>query len=469
MAVLSFEINGQTVAAESGAPHGTLLSWLRSQGFTGAKEGCAEGECGACAVALLSPDARGRLHYQPVNSCLLPLSEVHGRRVVTVEGIASKQGTLHPVQQAMVEGGGSQCGYCTPGFVVSLFCEYYRPGRAGYDPESISGNLCRCTGYRPIVEVAQAMPSPAAEDPWLEPLSAAPEPLAGLNGEGYARPTSLDELLALRAADPQAVLIAGGTDLMAVANQRFARFPSLISVTAVAELRRLEWQESELVIGAATLLSHVERLLEEEPREPVGVLTELLPLFSSRLIRNRATLGGSLVTASPIGDSAPALLALGASVLLASRAGQRRVKLSEFFTGYRRTVLSPSEVVVSVHVPRPLPRVQRFYKVSKRVLDDISTVAAGFGLDLTPEGNVARLTIGLGGVAATPLFAESLQSIAQGKPWNEQTLQLLLEQCEALGTPMSDHRGSAEYRRKMIGGLVARFFYETTRAAEAAQ
>lgn len=468
---IRFVLNGSPVEVADAAPHVTLLQWLRASGFRGTKEGCAEGECGACAVALWTsaPDETAS-HYEPVNSCLLPLAAVAGREVVTVEGVAPSRTELHPVQEAMIAAGGSQCGYCTPGFVVSLFCEYYRRDRVGFDPESISGNLCRCTGYRPIADVARGLPAPAADDPRLVQLGRRASPPAPCRDVGarYARPSSLPETWDLLAVQPEMKLIAGGTDLLVYANQRHERWEQLLSLEAVAELQELSLTPEELVLGAAVPLSGVEKFLSGA-QVGAGTLEQLLPLFSSRLIRNRATLGGNLATASPIGDSAPALLALDARVELVSQEGTRVLPLAAFFQGYRRTVLAPGELIRAVRVPRPAPAFQRFYKVSKRTMDDISTVAAAFSLSLSDVGRVVRLGAGFGGVAATPLAAPSLSQLAQGREWNEETLEVLVSETERLGTPQTDFRGSAAYRRALLATLLRKFFYESTSRAEAAE
>jgi xanthine dehydrogenase small subunit len=476
---VSFVLNGDPVQVAEVDPHVTLLSWLRASGRTGSKEGCAEGECGACAVAVLRPAAGGRARFEPVNACLLPLPSLHGHRVITVEGVAPPPPSaaadlpprLHPVQEAMVRHGGSQCGYCTPGFVMSLFCEYYRPGRVAheYDPEAISGNLCRCTGYRPIIDAARGLPVPAPDqhdDPHLAVLREAPPPPGALDHHGagrrFLRPPDLATVLAVLAGDPGATPIAGGTDLMVYANQRHQRFATLVSLESVAELRRFEVGPAEVVLGAGLPLAEIEDRLRAQHGGLVPLLEQLWPLFSSRLIRNRATLGGNLATASPIGDAAPALLALDAELLVASAAaGTRRLPLAQLFTGYRQTALGPGEIIVSVHLPRPLPGIQRFYKVSKRPLDDISTVAGAFALDLTADGRVARLRVGYGGVAATPVRATAVEARAAGKPWTRTTLAEALEGAATVGTPIDDHRGSAAYRRAMVGTLLERFFAET--------
>ncbi len=460
---IRFVLNGGPIEVSEAPLHLTLLQWLRANGYAGSKEGCAEGECGACAVALVTgePNQSG-CRFEPINSCLLPLHAVHGRHVVTVEGVAPSAEQLHPVQQAMVAHGGSQCGYCTPGFVVSLFCEYYRTGRTEFDPESISGNLCRCTGYRPILDVGRQMPAPDAGDERLVQLKRSHPALPPVadGRSGFYRPTTLAEVWDIFQSRPDAVAIGGGTDLMVYANQRYRRWSALVSLEAVAELQEMSATPDEVILGAGVPLSSVERWVSHNAPDLTS-LEALFPLFSSRLIKNRATLGGNLATASPIGDWAPVLLALGASLLLASRAGLRRVPLAEFFSGYRRTALDPHELIRAVSIPRPVPPLQRFYKVSKRVLDDISTVAAAFALSLDAHGVVRRLGIAFGGVAATPLAAPSLESLALGKPWSEATLALLLAEAQRLGTPQDDFRGSAEYRRAMVGKLIEKFFWET--------
>jgi xanthine dehydrogenase small subunit len=247
------------------------------------------------------------------------------------------------------------------------------------------------------------------------------------------------------------------------------RYPALVSLAAVAELQRIEWRPRELVLGAGVSLSHVERELEGEHGAELGLLRQLLPLFSSRLIRNRATLGGNLATASPIGDSPPVLLALGAEVTLTSASGRRRLPLAEFFAGYRETALAPGELIESIHVPLPLPRLQRFYKVSKRVMDDISSVAAAFALDVDASGRVESLRVAYGGIAAVPLRAFELERLAAGRTWSAETIEELVGAARQLGTPLSDHRASAAYRRAMIGSLIERFHAETSGPAAAAK
>jgi len=352
---------------------------------------------------------------------------------------------------------------------MSLFCEYYRPGRTAYDPECIAGNLCRCTGYRPIADVARTLPHPDANDRWLDVL--AETDLGGAGGAQrnprFARPTSLEGLFQAFADYPGARVIAGGTDLMVSANRRQERWPALIAVDAVAELQQFTWKDDEIVLGAGLSLASIDELVGRDHRGELALLEEVFPLFSSRLIRHRATLGGNLANASPVGDASPALLALGASLMLSSLRGERQVALGDFFAGYRRTVLEPGEIIVAIRVPRPLPRWQRFYKVSKRVQDDISTVAAGFALDLDGD-RVARLRVAYGGVAATPLCAVAVERCAIGRRWDESTLRDLVGALDGVGTPQSDLRGSAAYRGAIMRKLLERFFVETRVSSDGA-
>lgn len=454
----SFLLNGQRVQVGAQDAHLSLLQFLRERGLTGTKEGCAEGECGACAVVLLRRDARGLLRYEPVNSCLLLTGSVVDHEVLTVEGVADA-GRLHPVQSAMVELGGSQCGYCTPGFVMSLFAEYYRPDRVGYDPEAISGNLCRCTGYRPIRAVAEALGTPDREDPRQRRLQLAPPALGSVSLEGarsFHRPCSLDEVFAMLERRPDIAITSGGSDLVVEMNQRHRRFDAVLSLENVTELRGMAWTADSLRIGASNTLTELEPVIAGK----VPILEQMLPLFSSRLVRNRATLGGNLGTASPIGDSPPALLALDASLELVSAAATRRVPLADFFLGYRKTALAPGELIAAVLIPLPLPEVQRFYKVSKRVLDDISTVAAGFSLRRGTDGRVESARLAYGGVAATPVRAHAAEDALVGHPFDDEAEARVRPLLEGAFAPLDDHRGSANYRRAMVVELFSKFRFD---------
>ncbi|XLE20860.1 FAD binding domain-containing protein (plasmid) [Deinococcus radiomollis] len=459
-------LNGQPRSIPDVLPHTTLLNWLRSQGLTGSKEGCAEGECGACAVLLSRPTAEGGTRLESVNGCLLMLAGLNGQEVRTVEGLGSVA-ALHPVQHELAVRGGSQCGYCTPGFVVSMAAEYYRPERQagehgnGFELEAIHGNLCRCTGYRPIRDAAQALGQPAEGDTLAESLkqpSPLPRPLALTTPSGeFHRPSTLAEALHLLGEHPDARILAGGTDWGVDVNLKHARAAVTVAVEHLPELNTLVWTPDYLELGAGLSLSELERRLAGQ----VPLLHEWFPQFASRLIRNRATLGGNLGTASPIGDSPPVLLALDARVILVSGEGEREVPLSEYFTGYRQTVRSLAELIRAVRIPLPLAPVSGFYKIAKRPLDDISSVAVGIALSLE-GGVVSSVRIGLGGVAATPIRALKTEAALIGQPWTSAVVRLAARVLKAEGTPLDDHRASGAYRAAMLEQTLLKFFHEQT-------
>ena len=312
--MFEFVLNGQVVRVPGASADMTLLDYLRSRGLTGAKEGCAEGECGACAVVMRCgrPSEAGS-EYRAVNSCLMLLPMAAGREIDTVESLAD-DGRLAPAQQALAAAGGSQCGYCTPGFVMSLMAEYYRPGRVGTcDPSALDGNLCRCTGYRPIADAARSL-GPAPPDRFSARLEQSVPPLEQVVVDGFSRPTSVEACVALLREDPTATLVAGGTDLVVERNLRQRRWPHLVSVEAIEELHTLSDTPDCVRIGAARPLADLLRGWSDAP----DAVREWVTLFASPLIRHRATLGGNLATASPIGDGAPLLLALDASIEIAS-------------------------------------------------------------------------------------------------------------------------------------------------------
>lgn len=462
-----FTLNGERVTVDAEAPTTTLLDWLRRTGRTGTKCGCAEGDCGACSVAIVDRDAVGQATYRAINSCIALLPMFADREVVTAEGLA--RGTqLHPVQAAMVEHYGSQCGYCTPGFVVSLFEGYYRGALS--DPrqanDQLCGNLCRCTGYRPIRDAAAvAATARTKSDPAADPFAArlaqpvsTPSSLAYTGDEQrFFRPTTLAELLELRHRWPEAALVAGATEIGVELNKKFKRFPTLISTEGVPELTRIERTASGWRIGAAATLTSVEEALGDE----FPSLAQMIRVFASRQIRNRATFGGNLVTASPIGDSAPVLLTLDASVVLVSPSGERTVPLAEFFVAYRKTQLRSDEVMREVLLPKPtltegLTRRVHFEKVSHRRELDISIVAGAFCLEVDAKGVVWHARIAYGGVAAMPLRAVRAEAALRGQP-----LAFAIPQISALlreeFTPIDDVRGSSAYRRGLIVSLWEKF------------
>ena len=466
-------VNGEPRALEGVPLHTNALDFLRSHGLTGAKEGCAEGECGACSVLVArpAPDGSGATEWTAINSCLATAAPLDGQEVVTSEGLGSRD-DLHPVQHEMAVRGGSQCGYCTPGFICSMAAEFYRSGRAatngtgphdeyegenGFDLHAISGNLCRCTGYRPIKDAAFALAFPAADDALAaRRTSPAPDaqPTRLDDGEArFVRPASLAEAFTAMADEPDAVIVAGSTDWGVEVNLKGRRARVVLAVDRLEELRGWSVDEAELRIGAALTLTEIERRLAGR----LPLLAALLPQFASPLIRNGATLGGNLGTGSPIGDTPPVLLALEASLVLASVEGERTVPLADYFTGYRQSVRGQHELITEVVVPLPASPVTAFHKIAKRPFDDISSVALGFALDVV-DGVVAKARIGLGGVAATPVRALATEAALEGRPWDAATVAAASDVLAAEGTPISDQRASAAYRTAMLGQALRKLF-----------
>lgn len=469
-------VNGERMPLRASA-HTTALEWLREEGLTGCKEGCAEGECGACAVLVAQSDGRGGTMWTNVNACLIPVASLNGQEVVTAEGLGGPDNP-HPVQEEMATAAGSQCGYCTPGFVSSMAAEYYRPDREpgaadpehgpnGFDLHALSGNLCRCTGYRPIRDAAYSLGMPEVADPLASRrLRPAPEAVAtDITAEDgrFVRPATLADAVSLLAEHPEAVVVAGSTDWGVDVNIKGRRTPLAVAVERLPELRTLEYGTDAVEIGAGISLSEAEFFLAGR----IPLLAELFPQFASRLIRNRATIGGNLGTGSPIGDTPPALLALDASVVLSGPGGDREVKLEEYFTGYRQTVKQPGELIRSIRIPLPVARLTAFHKIAKRRFDDISSVAVAFALDVV-DGQVAAAKIGLGGVAATPLRARDTERLLIGSPWNSDTANAAADSLGREGTPMADHRASAEYRATMLSQAMLKFYAQSIENVEVA-
>jgi xanthine dehydrogenase molybdopterin binding subunit/xanthine dehydrogenase small subunit len=474
-------VNGRVVRVEGVGPTTTLLDWLRGSGRTGSKCGCAEGDCGACTVALVDRDSGGKPAYRAINSCIALLPMFAGREIVTVEGLAQPAGPsgdkLHPVQGCMVDNYGSQCGYCTPGFVVSLFEAYYRGDcrTTAQINDQLCGNLCRCTGYRPIRDAALAAlkmrdsasvggtrPEAALHpDPFATRLQSPVAPPAELayavGSEFFFRPTSLAGLFALKEEHPEALLVAGATEIGVELNKKFKKFPRLISVEGVLELTHITPGESGWRIGAGATLTAIEEQLGVE----FPPLAKMLRQFAARQIRNRATLGGNLATASPIGDSAPVLLSFDAELVLASATGDRVVPLAEFFTGYRQTALRPGEIIREILLPRlaaaaGLKRRTDFIKVSHRQELDISVVAAAFCLDCDAAGVVRKARLAYGGVAERPRRALKAEAALTGRTLAE-TAGEVAEILRSEFTPIDDVRSGVAYRRGLVVSMWEKF------------
>ncbi|PVY92241.1 xanthine dehydrogenase small subunit [Acidovorax sp. 99] len=480
---LQFLRRGQPVALGNVPPDRTLLEVLREDlGNTGTKEGCGEGDCGACTV-VLGEERGGQLHYSAVNSCIRLAHSVNGMALWTVEDLAedpliqpvgdapaaARQAiTLHPAQEAMVQCHGSQCGFCTPGFVMSLFGMYQnhvchgQPITRELAQEELSGNLCRCTGYRPILDAAQQMASlpgmAVNESEVLQKLKLLRHgALAHAADSAYIAPSTLPDLLAARAAHPGAQVVAGCTDVGLWVTKQHKQYTQVLDVTRAAELRQVAQHPDAIHIGAAvTLTDAFAALTAQWPQ-----LHRFATRFAGLPVRNSGTLGGNVANGSPIGDSMPLLIALRAQVVLASQArGERQLPLEDLYTGYRQNVMAADELLVRIVVPRPSAQEQlRAYKISKRFDDDISAVCLVLNLDIA-GGTVQRASIGAGGVAATPARARQTEAALTGQPWTEATAQSAAAVLQAEFSPISDMRASGAYRRQVLGSLLQRYWLE---------
>ncbi len=441
-------INGTPADVSDVPMHQSILEYLRATGRTGSKIGCNEGDCGACTLLVRDGDQPPRA----INGCLALVASLVGKEIITAEGLAQDE-NLHPVQQAMVTGNGSQCGYCTPGIICAMAEAYHAatpPTRATLT-DQLCGNLCRCTGYRPIREaMLHSLDETSVDLPPAAILPPAPAS-TGNSSELWHRPTSISEALTLKSQHPSAPFIAGATELAVLINKRHTRFSSLISLDGIVELQDISSSPSHWHIGAAARLTDLEKILAGE----YPALDLMLRLFASRQIRHRATLGGNLVTASPIGDAAPVLLALDATVTLASLTTQRTLPLAEFFTGYRQTAMRDDEMMASIQIPRGLPGRCEFFKVSKRREMDISTVSAAFRIATDAAGIITEARLAYGGVAATPARASKTEAALIGQPLQASAEILALLDSEF--TPLTDLRGTAEYRSILIRELFRKF------------
>jgi len=543
---IRFIRRGEVVTLANVPPSRTLLEVLREDlACTGTKEGCGEGDCGACTVVL--GEANGKtIRYRAINSCIRLAHSIDGLALWTVEDIAptlvasrttlppegalrlrpgeagsaapagdgkAVEPTLHPAQQAMVDQHGSQCGFCTPGFVMSLFGMYQNHVCQGESitrelaQEELSGNLCRCTGYRPILDAAQAMaalpPVKVDETALLRQLqSLRSEP--GVTETGYLAPRTLAGLLQARAGRPGAQLVAGCTDVGLLVTKMHMEFGQVLDVTRVEELRRIEHYPQHIAIGAAVTLADAYAALEKDRPQ----LHTFAARFAGLPVRNAGTLGGNVANGSPIGDSMPLLIALGANVVLMSERqgvrGHREMPLEQLYRGYRQTVMAPDEVLAWIKVPRPtagspprpypLPEgkregvgteqekrparlglappplrgegwgegqeLLRVYKISKRYDDDISAVCLALNLRID-KGIVTSASIGAGGVAATPVRAVKTEAALLGQAWTAETVQQAMSTLRAEFTPISDMRASAAYRSTVLGNLLQRYWLES--------
>lgn len=462
---LRFNLNGEWLEETQVSPTMTLLRYLREvRGLTGTKEGCAEGDCGACTVAVVEKDPSGAPVFRAVNACLLLLPMLQGKHVFTVEALQDRGGRHHLVQEAMAKALGSQCGYCTPGVVMSLFEAAYRsdldaPWKLD---DQLCGNLCRCTGYRSIREAAEQVAGARPQDRFGAALAgAAPGSMRldyAAQGQRFFTPDSLPALWDLLDQHPDARFVVGGTDLSLEVTKRFAKPPKLVSLEGVAALKAMTETAGGYRLGATATVAE----LEDFAATRLVPVHRMVRYFGARQIKHRGTVGGNLCNASPIGDLAPVLISLGATAVLASRAGERRLPLEDFFVGYRKTALGPKEILAAVEVPRPGSAVRAVaYKVSKRRELDISAVSAGLLVELDAQGTVTRARLAYGGMAATPKRAARAEAALVGQRWSEAAAAAAAAKLKEDFQPISDHRASASYRAAVAENLLRGFYDET--------
>ncbi|MEM9783037.1 MAG: xanthine dehydrogenase small subunit [Pseudomonadota bacterium] len=473
---LRFLLNDRAVALDGVAPSDTLLDYLRLDArLRGTKEGCAEGDCGACTVLVgrLAPQG---LVYETVNACIRLMPSLHACHVVTIEHLG-RAGALHPVQQAMVDCHGAQCGFCTPGIVMSLYGLWLDDPAPDADAieTSLQGNLCRCTGYAPILRAAEAAAQQGgqAADPLVKGRAAVAARLAEMRGDGRVElarggerailPADLDDLTAVMAEEPDATVIAGATDVgLWVTKERRAISPAVF-IGHLEALRSVEIGEVDITIGAGVTYAEMEAVVAAE----FPFLAAYWHRIGGRQVRNMGTVGGNVANGSPIGDTPPPLIALGAEVVLMSAEGRRVLALEDFFIAYGRQDRRPGEVVAALRIPKPAPdAICAAYKVSKRRDEDISAVCGAFQLTLS-NGIVSAARIAFGGMAATPRRARAVEAALIGRPWSEASAMAAGAAFAEDFAPISDWRASAEYRAAVARNLLTRLYLEHSDAAAA--
>jgi xanthine dehydrogenase small subunit len=464
MSDLRFQINGRWRTENAVSPTTTLLDYLRLDArLTGTKEGCAEGDCGACTVVVGLPQDDGRLAWRAVNSCLVLVPQVDGLPVITVEGLAQPDGTLHSVQHSLIEADATQCGFCTPGFAMAMFA-FAHESKSDGEPrdddtihEALAGNLCRCTGYRPIVEACKTM---RADPPGCGFAEHAGEAAAAYRrgAQLYLAPRNIGDLVAAKAKHPDAVVLGGGTDLGIRVSKHREAFPEVISTQWVSEVRAISEGDGKLTIGGGVTYTRALPFLETH----FPSFAAMVRRIGSRQIRNIGTLAANIANASPIGDTIPCLMALDATIMLRSIRGVRGVKADGFITAYRKTAMETDEIIEAIEIPR-LKDGTSFttYKLSKRFDQDISTVIGAFRLRVE-NGKVTELRAAYGGMAATTARAKHVETALTGKPWTAETMRDIDALIAQDFQPMTDHRGTDAYRLRAAANLIRRLQIETT-------
>jgi xanthine dehydrogenase small subunit len=469
---IEFVLNGEIRRLDRLDPTLTVLRYLReTERLTGTKEGCAEGDCGACTAVLGELDGES-LRYRAVNTCIQLVATLDGKVLITVEYL-KQNGALHPVQQAMVEAHASQCGFCTPGFVMSLFagCQNkVEPERQAID-DLLAGNLCRCTGYSSIIAAARHALSSASADEFapreqhlidlLKTIRPAQTIRLEQHGRRFIAPTSPDKLAEILLQEPQATLLAGGTDVGLFVTKQHRRPETIVYLGKITELGRLSRTRAGLTIGATVTF--------ERAAAPMAGLypgmADLIRRFGAVQVRNLGTVGGNIANASPIGDLPPALIAAGATLMLRRGSERRHIPLEDYFIAYGRQDRRPSEFVESIFVPAPDPKaVLKVYKISKRFEQDISSVCGAFNLTFERRNGVTTVLaarICFGGMAGTPMRATACEAFLPGKAWHESTVSEAQEILRSCYAPLSDWRASAAYRHKVAGNLLRKYFLET--------
>lgn len=478
MSTVRFLLNNDVVTIENIDPNLTVLQYLREIQFkSGTKEGCASGDCGACTVVLteLDIDNVGQLHYKSVNSCITFVGNLHAKQLITVEDL--KEGVkLHHAQQTIVDNHGSQCGFCTPGFVMSSFALHKQnktPNRAEV-LEALAGNLCRCTGYRSIIEATITSSENSDGDSFaqhyqntvatLTEFKKLPTPTLMGNGHRFIAPKNIDELATELMNEPKSTLVVGGTDLALSVTQNLATIDKLVYLGNVEELTTIKETDTEIVIGSALPYSKfIDTLHNYYPD-----LGEMIERIGSKQVRNTGTLGGNIGNASPIGDMPPALIALGATMTLHVNGSERTILVEDYFVDYKKTVLKTSEFIKSVQIPKPTAgQTLKLYKISKRIDDDISAVLAAFFIEreVKPDAadhnqKIITVRLAFGGMAAIPKRASAAEAILLG---NCLTKELVAQAKIALAIdfqPLSDVRASDKYRMKVAQNLIEKCYLE---------